>query len=135
MRAGGGVNHRGNLSDWVMLKDNHLALFGIADAVARARRRWPGAHVHVECGDLDQVAQALEAGADAVLLDNMTPEEVRGGGGRGAGRRPRPARCSSSRGGITSRRSAPTPPPASTCCRSAPSPTRPRPSTSASTSR
>jgi nicotinate-nucleotide pyrophosphorylase (carboxylating) len=77
VRAGGGANHRGNLSDWVLLKDNHLELFGIADAVARARARWPGRTVHVECGDRDQVRQALAADADALLLDNMTPDEVR----------------------------------------------------------
>jgi nicotinate-nucleotide pyrophosphorylase (carboxylating) len=77
VRAGGGANHRGNLSDWVLLKDNHLALFGIAEAVERARRRWPGRTVHVECGDADQVRQAVAAGADALLLDNMGPDEVR----------------------------------------------------------
>ena len=77
VRAGGGVNHRGNLSDWVLLKDNHLELFGIADAVARARSRWPGRTVHVECGDVDHVRQAVAAGADALLLDNMAPDEVR----------------------------------------------------------
>jgi nicotinate-nucleotide pyrophosphorylase (carboxylating) len=77
VRAGGGANHRGNLSDWVLLKDNHLELFGIADAVARARHRWPGRTVHVECGDIDQVREAVAAGADALLLDNMTPDEVR----------------------------------------------------------
>jgi nicotinate-nucleotide pyrophosphorylase (carboxylating) len=77
VRAGGGANHRGNLSDWVLLKDNHLELFGIAPAVAHARERWPGRTVHVECGDLDQVRQAVAAGADALLLDNMTPDEVR----------------------------------------------------------
>ena len=77
VRAGGGANHRGNLSDWVLLKDNHLELFGIADAVARARHRWPGRTVHVECGDIDQVRQAVAAGADALLLDNMSPDEVR----------------------------------------------------------
>jgi nicotinate-nucleotide pyrophosphorylase (carboxylating) len=77
VRAGGGVNHRGNLSDWVMFKDNHLAVLGIADAVASARASWPGRLVHVEATDLSQLAQALEAGADAVLLDNMTPEEAK----------------------------------------------------------
>jgi nicotinate-nucleotide pyrophosphorylase (carboxylating) len=77
VRAGGGANHRGNLSDWVLLKDNHLELFGIADAVARARHRWPGRTVHVECGDIDQVREAVAAGADALLLDNMSPDEVR----------------------------------------------------------
>jgi nicotinate-nucleotide pyrophosphorylase (carboxylating) len=76
VRAGGAVNHRGNLSDWVMFKDNHLELLGIAEAVAAAKATWPGRLVHVEAGALDQVEEALEAGADAILLDNMTPEEA-----------------------------------------------------------
>ncbi len=93
VRAGGGRNHRGNLSDWILLKDNHLALLGIEEAVALARDRWPGRTVHVECDRLDQVKAALAAGADALLLDNMTVDQVRecvaaaeahaaGGGGR-----------------------------------------------------
>jgi nicotinate-nucleotide pyrophosphorylase (carboxylating) len=77
VRAGGGVNHRGNLSDWVMFKDNHLAVLGIGVAVASAKATWPGRLVHVEATDLEQVTQALEAGADAVLLDNMTPEQAK----------------------------------------------------------
>ncbi len=77
VRAGGGANHRGNLSDWILLKDNHLALLGIATAVADARRRWPARTVHVECDTIEQVRLALEAGADALLLDNMAPDEVR----------------------------------------------------------
>ena len=77
VRAGGGSNHRGSLSDWVLLKDNHLELFGITAGVVHARERWPGRTVHVECGDLDQVREATEAGADALLLDNMSPEQVR----------------------------------------------------------
>lgn len=77
VRAGGAVNHRGNLSEWVMFKDNHLALLGITEAVAVAHAAWPGKLVHVEAGDLDQLHEALEAGADAVLLDNMTPDEAR----------------------------------------------------------
>jgi nicotinate-nucleotide pyrophosphorylase (carboxylating) len=77
VRAGGGSNHRGNLSDWVLLKDNHLELFGITAAVTHARTRWPGRTVHVECQDLDDVREAVEAGADALLLDNMAPDEVR----------------------------------------------------------
>jgi len=77
VRAGGAVNHRGNLSEWVMFKDNHLAVLGIGDAVAAARASWPGKLVHVEATDLEQVAAALAAGADAVLLDNMTPEEAK----------------------------------------------------------
>ena len=76
VRAGGGANHRGNLSDWILLKDNHLALMGIAGAVAAARHRWPARTVHVECDRLDQLVEAIEAGADALLLDNMTPDQV-----------------------------------------------------------
>jgi nicotinate-nucleotide pyrophosphorylase (carboxylating) len=97
VRAGGGANHRGNLSDWILLKDNHLALMGIAGAVAAARRRWPARTVHVECDRYDQVVEALAAGADALLLDNMDPGEVRrcvaaadavaGGGSGGSGAR------------------------------------------------
>ena len=77
VRAGGGSNHRGNLSDWVLLKDNHLAVLGIDEAVRRARSRWPARTVHVECESREQVVVALAAGVDAVLLDNMTPDEVR----------------------------------------------------------
>jgi len=77
VRAGGARNHRGNLSDWVMFKDNHLTALGIDEAVRRARDEWPGRTVHVECDAIDQVRQALAAGADALLLDNMSPEEIR----------------------------------------------------------
>jgi nicotinate-nucleotide pyrophosphorylase (carboxylating) len=77
VRAGGGRNHRGNLSDWVMLKDNHLMGLGITAGVHLAKDRWPGRTVHVECERLDQVVEAAAAGADAILLDNMTPDEVR----------------------------------------------------------
>jgi nicotinate-nucleotide pyrophosphorylase (carboxylating) len=76
VRAGGGANHRGNLSDAVLVKDNHLRSCGIGEAVDRARSRWPGAVVEVECDTLDQVAEAKAAGADLVLVDNMSPEEV-----------------------------------------------------------
>ena len=76
VRAGGGSNHRGNLSDWILLKDNHLAHMGIAGAVAAARDRWPARTVHLECDRLDQVEEALAAGVDAVLLDNMSIDEV-----------------------------------------------------------
>lgn len=77
VRAGGGSNHRGNLSDWILLKDNHLALVPIGEAVELAHRRWPARTVHVECDTYEQLLAALDAGADAVLLDNMTPDEVR----------------------------------------------------------
>lgn len=77
VRAGGGASHRGNLSDWVMLKDNHLELVGMADAVARARELFPARTVHIECDTHQKVHEALEAGADALLLDNMSPDEAR----------------------------------------------------------
>ncbi len=77
VRAGGGRNHRGNLSDWMLVKDNHLAGLSVADAVRRARDLWPARTVHVECDTFEQFTEALDAGADAVLLDNMTPDEVR----------------------------------------------------------
>ena len=77
VRAGGGSNHRGNLSEWVLLKDNHLALMPIAEAVATARRRWPARTVQVECADAQMVSEAVAADADALLLDNMTPAAVR----------------------------------------------------------
>jgi nicotinate-nucleotide pyrophosphorylase (carboxylating) len=76
VRAGGGANHRGSLSDGILIKDNHLVHVSVAEMVARARTRWPGQLVEVECDTPDQVAQAVEAGADMVLLDNMTPWAV-----------------------------------------------------------
>ncbi|GIU88923.1 MAG: hypothetical protein KatS3mg010_0022 [Acidimicrobiia bacterium] len=76
MRAGGGFNHRDSLSDAVLIKDNHLAVLGLARAVERARSRWPGRVVEVECDSLDQVKEARDAGVDLVLLDNMSPEQV-----------------------------------------------------------
>ena len=76
VRAGGGASHRGNLSDWVMIKDNHLTELGLTDAVAQARAAWPGRTIHVECDTLDQVREAARARADAILLDNMTPDDA-----------------------------------------------------------
>lgn len=76
VRAGGGQNHRMSLSDMVLLKDNHLAAAGITAAVEQARQRWPGLEVEVECDNPDQVVEAVEAGADIVMLDNMTPDEA-----------------------------------------------------------
>ncbi len=77
VRAGGGRNHRGNLSDWMLIKDNHLGGVSITEAVLTARDRWPARTVHVECDSYEQCVEALEIGADAVLLDNMSPESVR----------------------------------------------------------
>ncbi len=76
VRAGGGVNHRGNLSDGILVKDNHLAGVSIGEAVAGGRRTWPGRSIQVECDTLEQLEQALAARADLVLLDNMAPAEV-----------------------------------------------------------
>jgi nicotinate-nucleotide pyrophosphorylase (carboxylating) len=77
VRAGGGSNHRGNLSEWVMFKDNHFALLGVVDAVASARQTWPGRLVHVEVTTPEELLAALVAGADAILLDNHTPEQAK----------------------------------------------------------
>ncbi|MHB8264195.1 MAG: carboxylating nicotinate-nucleotide diphosphorylase [Acidimicrobiales bacterium] len=76
VRAGGGRNHRGNLSEAVLVKDNHLAGSSVADAVARAHEMWPFKLVEVECDAIEQAIEAQEAGAAMVLLDNMTPDEV-----------------------------------------------------------
>jgi len=76
VRAGGGRNHRGNLSDWMLLKDNHITGIGITEAVTRCRDLWPARTVHVECDRIEQMVEAIRAGAAAVLLDNMSPAEV-----------------------------------------------------------
>jgi nicotinate-nucleotide pyrophosphorylase (carboxylating) len=77
VRAGGGANHRGGLSDGILIKDNHLRVCALEEAVARARAHWPGVAVEVECDTLAQVAEAKAAGADLVLLDNLAPDQVR----------------------------------------------------------
>ena len=76
VRAGGGVNHRGSLSDLVLVKDNHRVGLTVRDAVAAAHAAWPGRSVEVECDDAEQVRDAVAAGADLVLLDNLSPEQV-----------------------------------------------------------
>jgi nicotinate-nucleotide pyrophosphorylase (carboxylating) len=76
VRAGGGGNHRGSLSDGVLLKDNHLAGVAIADAITRARAAFPLRMVEVECDRPDQAMEAAAAGAHVVMLDNMTAEDV-----------------------------------------------------------
>jgi nicotinate-nucleotide pyrophosphorylase (carboxylating) len=77
VRAGGGWNHRGSLSDFVLVKDNHLAGLSIGDAVRAAKARWPARTIEVECDRIEQVAEALDADAPLVMLDNMTPDQVR----------------------------------------------------------
>jgi nicotinate-nucleotide pyrophosphorylase (carboxylating) len=76
VRAGGGTNHRGNLSEAVLVKDNHLGHASITEAVAAARRLWPGRMVEVECDRLGQVEEAVAAAATMVLCDNMAPSEL-----------------------------------------------------------
>jgi len=87
VRHGGGVNHRGSLAAGILLKENHVtAAGGIAAAVAKARG---AAHhlmrVEVEVRDLDELEQALEAGADVIMLDNMDLETMRAAVKRGKG--------------------------------------------------
>jgi nicotinate-nucleotide pyrophosphorylase (carboxylating) len=79
VRAGGGHNHRLDLSTAVLIKDNHLsALDGdIPMAVHRARELAPDVKVEVECDNLEQVERALAAGADIIMLDNMSVDEMR----------------------------------------------------------
>jgi nicotinate-nucleotide pyrophosphorylase (carboxylating) len=86
VRAGGGGNHRANLSDAVMIKDNHLGALSIIEAVDRARRAWPGRPVFIECENLAQLEQIIAAGADRAMLDNMTPEDVATAVAHAAGR-------------------------------------------------
>ncbi len=76
VRVGGGHNHRFNLSDGVLIKDNHIAAAGgIASAVKAARAAVPHVmKIEVETETLEEVAQALEAGADIIMLDNMSLE-------------------------------------------------------------
>jgi len=79
VRLGGGANHRFGLDDAMLIKDNHVALAGgVRQALERAQRH--AGHlvkIELEVDTLDQLAEALEVGVDAVLLDNMTPEILR----------------------------------------------------------
>ena len=76
--VGGGKNHRYNLSDGVMLKDNHIgAAGGVKEAIAAAKAYAPFVRkIEVETENLDMVKEAVEAGADIIMLDNMTPDEM-----------------------------------------------------------
>jgi nicotinate-nucleotide pyrophosphorylase (carboxylating) len=77
VRAGGGVNHRMSLSDAALVKDNHvLAAGGVAKAFALVRAAYPQLPVEVECDSVEDVREAVVAGADLVLLDNMSPAEM-----------------------------------------------------------
>jgi nicotinate-nucleotide pyrophosphorylase (carboxylating) len=77
VRAGGGFNHRESLSDAVLIKDNHLVACDLRQAIERAHARWPGRMVECECDTIEQVALARAAGADRIMLDNMSPEQVK----------------------------------------------------------
>ena len=78
VRAGGGVNHRMSLVDAALVKDNHVvAAGGVAAAFGAVRRAFPGLPVEVECDTVEQVAEAVEAGADLILCDNMSTDELR----------------------------------------------------------
>lgn len=79
VRVGGGFNHRYNLSDGVLLKDNHIGAAGsVKKAVEMAREYAPFVRkIEVEVENLDMVREALEAGADIIMLDNMSPEEMK----------------------------------------------------------
>jgi nicotinate-nucleotide pyrophosphorylase (carboxylating) len=116
VRCGGGLNHRFGLDDAILIKDNHIAVAnGVSEAIARAKA-FAGhlVKIEVEVDSLEQLQQALAAGADAILLDNMQPAMLREAvaitNGRAAASR--------------SRRSQKSPRPASASSRPAPSPIR-----------
>ena len=78
VRCGGGTNHRLGLYDMVLIKENHIAAAGSIDAaVTAARRQAPGVRVEVEAETLEQVSEALAAGADIILLDDFPLEQIR----------------------------------------------------------
>lgn len=104
VRAGGGENHRMTLADGVLIKDNHLAALrarglGIAEAVRLAREANPRMRIEVEVTAVEEAREALAAGADELLLDNMSPDAMREVVALAAEAEPRPALEAS--GGIT----------------------------------
>lgn len=88
VRAGGGVNHRFGLDDAVLIKDNHIAVAGSVTAALRAAQGKLGhmVRVEVEVDTLDQLREALDAGAEVILLDNMSPDTLREAVALNAGR-------------------------------------------------
>lgn len=78
VKVGGGVNHRYNLSDGILLKDNHIGAAGSVTAAVKAAREYAPfvRKVEVEVENLDMVREALEAGADIIMLDNMSAEDM-----------------------------------------------------------
>jgi len=87
VRAGGGTNHRTGLYDAILIKENHVAAAGgIAQAIERVRSAYPDLPLEVEVRNPDEIAQALEAGAPRLLLDNMDPARLRAAVEQVAGR-------------------------------------------------
>jgi nicotinate-nucleotide pyrophosphorylase (carboxylating) len=87
VRCGGGTNHRMSLSDAALVKDNHVvAAGGVAEAFALVRAKFPDVPVEVEVDSLEQFDEVLEAGADLVLIDNFTTDEMVEAVRRNAGR-------------------------------------------------
>jgi nicotinate-nucleotide pyrophosphorylase (carboxylating) len=87
VRAGGATNHRAGLFDAMLVKDNHIRLAGgVKAAVERARAHRPGMRVEIEAERLDQVDEALAAGADMILVDNMSTADIRAAVARAKGR-------------------------------------------------
>ena len=78
VEVGGGYPHRFALYDGILIKNNHIALIGdIKEAVKRAKERFPYHKIEIEAGNLEEVKEAIEAGADIILLDNMSVEELK----------------------------------------------------------
>src|SRR5262245_166676 len=99
VRCGGGVNHRMGLSDAALVKDNHVAAAGgVVAAYRRVRERFPNLPVQVEVTTPEEAVEAVEAGAHELLLDNMTPGDLRRAGDVGGDR----ARLGA-RGGLAAR--------------------------------
>ncbi len=77
VRMGGGVNHRMDLADRILIKNNHLALASLVDCIGNARRKHPLGWIEVEIHREELLEIAIQAGANALLLDNMSPEQIR----------------------------------------------------------
>ncbi|MGB9621125.1 MAG: carboxylating nicotinate-nucleotide diphosphorylase [Brevinematia bacterium] len=79
VKVGGGKNHRFGLYDMIMVKDNHISVFkGDIKAIVRIAKTYSPMHkIEVECENMEQVKQAVEAGADIIMLDNMSPTEIK----------------------------------------------------------
>jgi len=87
VRAGGGTNHRAGLDDGILIKDNHVRLAGgLAEAVRRMKAANQEMPIEVEAQSLDQVDEAIQSGADIILLDNLTTDQIKDAVARIAGR-------------------------------------------------